>query len=193
MTRSNSAPGRWFQRALAGLFVVACVASWTLSAGAEDADDKAKRAQIISRTTMSPFCPGRTLESCPSPYATEWREDIREMVAKGMSTEEIRAQLETRTKTDLSGSPSTMLDGVLPALVTLVAILLLIFLLRKLVRSRRDEIQKMPGEAQAEDAKAEESPAADSKVAADSATDKALDERLRAELDNMENDSLDDR
>ena len=102
---------------------------------AADDSDEAKRAQDITRTVMSPFCPGRTLEACPSPYATEWREDIREWVAEGVSTEEIKKRLKARTPDkDLTGTPSTVMDSVLPALVSVVAVVLLVLLLRGLLR-----------------------------------------------------------
>jgi cytochrome c-type biogenesis protein CcmH/NrfF len=93
------------------------------------------RALEITRTTMSPFCPGRTLDDCPSPYAGEWRGDIRKWVAEGLSTEEIRKRLRGRAaERDLSGAPSTALDSVLPIAVTLGSLLLLGMLLRLLIR-----------------------------------------------------------
>jgi len=108
------------------------------------------------------------------------------MVDQGMSTEEIRAALEQRSDHDLTGEPSTMLDGVLPALVTLAALLLLIFLLRAMVRSRREEIRQMPeSKKDVEELEPKQTSAKTS--------DEQLDARLREELDNLEDDSLDDR
>jgi len=101
---------------------------------AETPDEQAKRAQDLNRTVMSPFCPGRTLEGCPSPSAKQWRDDIREWVAQGLSSDEIRRRLYQRTEQDLTGSPSTALDSVLPFIVTLAALVLLVLLLRKLVK-----------------------------------------------------------
>jgi cytochrome c-type biogenesis protein CcmH/NrfF len=93
------------------------------------------RALELTRTTMSPFCPGRTLDDCPSPYAGEWRSDIRKWVAEGVSTEDIRKRLRARSADrDLSGTPSTALDAVLPIAVTLGSLLLLGILLRLLLR-----------------------------------------------------------
>jgi cytochrome c-type biogenesis protein CcmH/NrfF len=98
-----------------------------------------RRAQDIIRTTMSPFCPGRTLDSCPSPKAGDWRDDVRRWVAEGVSTTEIRDRLAERApEVDLTGAPSTALDAVLPVVVTIVALALLFLLLRALLgRSRR--------------------------------------------------------
>jgi cytochrome c-type biogenesis protein CcmH/NrfF len=97
-----------------------------------------RRAQDIIRTTMSPFCPGRTLDSCPSPKAGDWRDDVRRWVADGVSTTEIRDRLAERVpEVDLTGAPSTALDAVLPVVVTIVALALLFLLLRALLGRRR--------------------------------------------------------
>jgi cytochrome c-type biogenesis protein CcmH/NrfF len=97
-----------------------------------------RRVQDIIRTTMSPFCPGRTLDSCPSPKAADWRDDVRGWVAEGVSTEEIRQRLTQRfPEFDLTGAPSTALDAVLPIVLTIVAVALLFLLLRALLGRRR--------------------------------------------------------
>jgi cytochrome c-type biogenesis protein CcmH/NrfF len=44
-------------------------------------------------TLQSPFCPGLTLESCPSWYADSLRTVIRERMARGEPAERIRAEL----------------------------------------------------------------------------------------------------
>jgi cytochrome c-type biogenesis protein CcmH/NrfF len=104
------------------------------AASSENAEEQARRAAEIYKTTMSPFCPGRTVDACPSPNATAWREDIRRWVAEGVSTEEIRRRLKERSDQDLSGAPSTSLDAVLPIGATVVSLILLGLLLRLLVR-----------------------------------------------------------
>src|SRR5690606_7766162 len=67
------------------LVVGSQVLSWphalAQSAVSETPDEQSRRAAEIYKTTMSPFCPGRTIDACPSPYATEWRDDIRQWVA----------------------------------------------------------------------------------------------------------------
>jgi cytochrome c-type biogenesis protein CcmH/NrfF len=110
---------------------------WSPALAAETPEEQANRTQDLSRTTMSPFCPGRTLDACPSEYATQWRKDIRQWVSEGVSTEEIRARLKQRTDHDLTGAPSTSLDGVMPFLVTALSLCLLVALLRILVRPEK--------------------------------------------------------
>lgn len=105
------------------------------AASTESTEEQVRRAAEISKTTMSPFCPGRTVDACPSPNATAWREDIRRWVAEGLSTEEIRHRLKERADQDLSGAPSTALDAVLPVLATVLSLVLLGLLLRLLVKT----------------------------------------------------------
>lgn len=134
---------RWLARGVvlasllgsAGVALTSAVA--VAVAAVETEEEQQRRAQEIIRTTMSPFCPGRTIDSCPSPYAADWRDDVRSWVAEGLTTEEIRKRLASRTPGgDLSGAPSTVLDAVLPILVTIVAVSALALLLRKLLAKR---------------------------------------------------------
>lgn len=140
----------------------------------ENASEQARRAAEIYKTTMSPFCPGRTVDACPSPYAGEWREDIRRWVAEGVPTDEIRRRLKARTDQDLTGAPSTAMDGVLPFAVTALALILLALLLRVLIKPKpsKDATPAKPG-ANKTDATAAEA-------------DVDLDARLKNELDALD-------
>lgn len=55
-----------------------------------------REATSIFDDTWSPFCPGRTLSSCTSGKAAEWREDVRKWLAEGLSREEVMARLQAR-------------------------------------------------------------------------------------------------
>jgi cytochrome c-type biogenesis protein CcmH/NrfF len=115
------------------LFTTVIPSSWA----SETEEEIERRAQEIIRTTMSPFCPGRTLDSCPSPSAADWRDDVRKWVLEGVPTQEIRERLTRRVpELDLTGAPSTALDAVLPILVSVMAVLLLALLLRRLLVRR---------------------------------------------------------
>src|SRR6478735_389066 len=89
-----------------------------------------KAAAAIARQTLSPFCPGRTLADCPSEYATEWRQEIRQMLAAGRSPAEIQQELERRAGANLSGSPARDSSYWVPAAFTVlgVGVLAAIFL-----------------------------------------------------------------
>jgi cytochrome c-type biogenesis protein CcmH/NrfF len=130
------------------------------------------QAAAIARQTMSPFCPGRTLADCPSEYATEWRQDIRQMLADGRSAEQIQDELERRAGANLSGIPAHGTSYWVPAAFALlgVGVLASIF-----VRLRKNSSSS----------RAERPPAADAGTAPKSAPidDARLEAELRAEGD----------
>jgi cytochrome c-type biogenesis protein CcmH/NrfF len=57
-------------------------------------------------TLQSPFCPGLTLESCPSWYADSLRTEIRQRMARGESAARIRAELARDFGQQILGEPS---------------------------------------------------------------------------------------
>jgi len=101
------------------------------SAGLTEAEIN-RRADVIASSIMSPFCPGRTVESCP--HAEEWRADIRTWVAQGVDAEEIKRRLHERVPAhDLFGVPANGVGWPLPVGIGLGAAGFLVFLLRYLV------------------------------------------------------------
>lgn len=111
------------------------------SRGAGDVSPEvAQKAASIARQTMSPFCPGRTLSDCPSPSATEWRRDIRQMVASGMSPAEIQAELEKRVGDNLSGSPNPETSWAVPLFLAAAAALTLFFIFVRLRPKKKQPI-----------------------------------------------------
>lgn len=116
---------------------------------AQAEQDAARRALSIERGTMSPFCPGMTLDSCPSPAAGEWRRDIRQWVGEGLDDGEIRQRLEQRAPGfDLSGRPSGDESWVLPVAAVALATLLLVVVT---LRLRRRAGEPAPVEPSASD------------------------------------------
>lgn len=77
--------------AAAVMLLVGCAAEPT-----QDTPSESRQVQTIVRNTASPFCPGKTLDSCPSPKASEWRQDINEWVEEGVPEAEIRDRLQDR-------------------------------------------------------------------------------------------------
>lgn len=177
---------------------VVCAVLWSVAllsspqrALAQDMSaEQLQRAQDITRTTMSPFCPGRTLDACPSEYATQWRKDIRQWVSEGVPAEEIKRRLDARTDHDLTGAPSTSLDAVLPWLVAVLALCLLVLLLRVLVRPERKQRR---GQQPDDTSAATGSPAAKGEpggaggpAAKTAPPERPLDERLDDELRSLD-------
>lgn len=111
--------------------LVACDA-----ARVEDARES-RHVQTIIRTTNSPFCPGKTLDSCPSPRAAEWRQDINQWVADGIPENEIRDRLQERVPAfDLSPAPVTS-GWVIPLIAVVLSTLWLIVVARTFQRPPR--------------------------------------------------------
>jgi cytochrome c-type biogenesis protein CcmH/NrfF len=107
------------------------------AAGMSEAE-RDRQAEAISRSVMSPFCPGRTVSSCPN--AGPWRDDIRKWVGEGVDAAEIKRRLAERVpEHDLAGIPKNRLGWVLPVGLTIGALGLLVFLLRYLVSPRSKE------------------------------------------------------
>lgn len=103
--------------------------------------EQIRRADALINSLMSPFCPGKTLASCTSPAAGDWREEIRAWIAEGLSDDQIRVKLQERVPGhDLLGSPETSLGWALPILLSIATGTALYLLLERLRRqkSRRD-------------------------------------------------------
>lgn len=93
-------------------------------------------ANELSHDLMSPYCPGRTIATCPSPQARKLEAHILERAMDGKTRPEIEAELAARFP-DIRGyvGRPEILYGT--ALVALLAILALIFVGRRWVgRSR---------------------------------------------------------
>ncbi len=102
---------------------------------AADADDvdRSRLAREIADDLMSPFCPGRTLYHCPSPNATQVKEEIRAWLAAGVAPEDIRSRLRARFGQALEARPGR--GGQIAAGVVLALVALAFFVgLRRILR-----------------------------------------------------------
>ena len=126
------------RRALLGFALVALVTPVTLLAAlALPAWSADSWGYQISHELMSPFCPGRTLASCPSDKADELRIWILMQEAAGASREDVEAQLVARYGVEILPAPSaddaTGIAGYAVPILGIVAGPLLVFwLLRRL-------------------------------------------------------------
>src|SRR5262245_32790615 len=115
--------------AAAALVTVAAAGSPALADEAVPAQlseqERDREAEAIARTVMSPFCPGRTVSSCPN--AGPWRDDIRKWVGEGVPAEEIRRRLHERVpEHNLMGVPPNRLGWLLPVGSALIAVAVLV-------------------------------------------------------------------
>lgn len=164
------------------------------AAGISEAE-RDRQAEAISRSVMSPFCPGRTVSSCPN--AGPWREDIRKWVGEGVDAAEIRRRLAARVpEHNLDGVPGNRLGWVLPVGLGVGALGLLVFMLRYLVSrpavasgSAPDKAAPAkPGGAEAKsNGPADEAGANETAPAGATKNGKDWDAQLDRELETLEN------
>lgn len=121
--------------ARAALAVLLCL---TFARGAiadRTSDENGRRAQTISESMVSPFCPATTLAYCSSQYAAEWRTEIRKWVDQGLSDQEICRRMEARAGHPLCGGrPRSFLGWGFPIVVSVAIIGVLALVLRRFLR-----------------------------------------------------------
>lgn len=154
--------------------------------GASSADARIDdAAQRVAASTMSPFCPGRTLADCPSPYAAEWREEIRGWLRQGLTVEQVRAKLAGRAGR-LDGAPDGSFGWLwlAAALGGSVALLALVRTLAGTTRRASTAVAAVAADKQPHPAAAE--PGTTSRTSPDSALTRSLDAKLDRELGELE-------
>jgi cytochrome c-type biogenesis protein CcmH/NrfF len=112
------------------------VAFGSVSASAEESPAESRQVQSIVRNTASPFCPGKTLDSCPSPKAGEWRRDIREWVGEGVPESEIRERLQARVPGFDLSIPPVKSGWVIPVIAVALSTWWLVAMVRRFRRGR---------------------------------------------------------
>ena len=117
---------------------------------------ESRQVQTIVRSTNSPFCPGKTLDSCPSPRASEWRQDINEWVSDGVPENEIRDRLQDRVPDfDLSVAPVKS-GWIIPTVAVFLSTLWLILVGRALTAPSPPRRTRPPAEHASLDARLDE-------------------------------------
>ena len=116
---------------------------------AEPADDPAVMAELegiaqeISESTMSPFCPGRTISACPSDQARKLRIQILEWLKQGYTPTAVRNQLLTIYGTDVMGTPKAegfgLMAWIMPSIFVVVCFLVVFLVLRSFKRQADEE------------------------------------------------------
>lgn len=97
-------------------------------------DEKAEALmQELSHDLMSPYCPGRTIATCPSPNARKLEQQILAQAREGKTREEIEQSLVSRFPDIIGyvGDPRLIWGTVVGGLVALV---LLVVVARRWVR-----------------------------------------------------------
>ena len=112
------------------------------------ADDRPFTPDLAAEM-MSPYCPGRTIASCPSPQAGELIQWMQVQEAAGASREEVVEMLVERFGEDIYGAPpaegATLFAYVLPVAGFIGGGGIVFVALQRLVGRRDDEDDDAPG------------------------------------------------
>lgn len=127
------------------------------TASASDSDSTATStstaswAYDLAGELMSPFCPGRTLASCPSPQAAELIQWIATQEAAGVTREEVIAILVERHGEEILGAPPargiTLWAYVFPVLGFVAFGGVAVLVLRRIVAPRANAPVAAPAQA----------------------------------------------
>lgn len=102
-----------------------------------------RKTQTISETIMSPYCPGRTLSSCPSDKARNLRNEISAFFERGYTEDAVLRQLTAKYGSTIRGEPESqgywILAWVTPFLVIILFILAIHLLIRKYLLKSKGE------------------------------------------------------
>lgn len=94
-----------------------------------------ERAEKISSEIMSPYCPGRTLASCPSDNARELRAEIAKWFDQGYSETAVHNQLQMLYGVEVFGVPEKRGVGLLgwyaPAIFVIAGLALVYLFLKR--------------------------------------------------------------
>jgi cytochrome c-type biogenesis protein CcmH/NrfF len=105
----------------AGALVVAAVVWGLLAARGPDPNAVPTPQQVFDRT-MSPFCPGVTLENCTSNQAFELRATIAERIYEGETNRQINTFLLAHYPSTVIGSPRNPFAWLVPAAAVLAGL-----------------------------------------------------------------------
>jgi cytochrome c-type biogenesis protein CcmH/NrfF len=123
-------------------------------AGADDDADLDRRARQLCMELMSPFCPGQSLYVCRSSQAAVVREEIRERLAAGESSEAIVESLVARYGESIRGAPRNRGFGRLAWLTPILGLALGGWIVVLVLRSHRRARGPAPGAADGVDSEA---------------------------------------
>jgi cytochrome c-type biogenesis protein CcmH/NrfF len=146
---------------------LAAASTWALPAHAAAPDDG--WSYDLSRELMSPFCPGRTLASCPSPQAAELIQWMKLQEAAGASRAEVEEQLYARYGDVMRGAPKPEGWGlaayVIPPLAALAGVGLVVLVLRRLAGRGGERGRSAAAPAEAAASKGASAPVDDDEIA----------------------------
>lgn len=104
-------------------------------------EQAARVSQSLAQTLMSPFCPGRTLEACPSPEAKKLRKEILVSALLGKGKDQIQEELISIYGYEILGTPEVggfgLLGWAMPLLFLVIGLGMIVRLVVRIKNTRR--------------------------------------------------------
>lgn len=108
----------------ARLALLFCLAAPALAQVSEAEADR--RVAALAEELKSPFCPGKTLMTCTSNQAYTLRKEMHEMVLRGLSNDEVIAELKLRYGDEVENPPQPWYTFFVPLMPYLLGVLVVI-------------------------------------------------------------------
>lgn len=148
-------------------------------ANAESGPLAERRVHEISGSVLSPFCPGRSLNDCPSSQAGELKNEIRSMVEAGRSDAQIYEALFARYGESIRATPEARGWGLLAWLSPFVFLGAGFLILMFWLRGRRQDQQLLHAAVKQPHERDPLRAPAPPQTALDEDLSRAIDEELR--------------
>ena len=114
--------------AVTGLCLAGAATALLLSASRLN-PDAVPSSQAVAGRVMSPFCPGLTLEECPSSEGAQLRQKIDRRIASGATNRQIDSWLVREYGESVLAKPPGALSWAVPAALVLLGLVSLLFIL----------------------------------------------------------------
>jgi cytochrome c-type biogenesis protein CcmH/NrfF len=94
-------------------------------------EDAARFATELAADLKSPYCPGKTLQTCTSSQAYDLRGEIRDLFCAGHSRDEVVGMMQTRFGEDIANPPQPWYTFLIPYVPFIAGILLILWAVRR--------------------------------------------------------------
>ncbi len=120
--------------------IIAFILCFAAAAQSQELSTKIEsQTHEISGDVMSPFCPGRSLNDCPSSSATDLRNQISQMLTEGKTREEVLGELYKKYGDEIRAMPKKQGFGLVGWLSPLAFVLLGLSILTFWIKKHRPE------------------------------------------------------
>ncbi len=94
-------------------------------------EEAARLATELAADLKSPYCPGKTLQTCTSSQAYDLRGEIRDLYCAGRSRDEVVALMQARFGEDIANPPQPWYTALIPFIPFILGILLILWAVKR--------------------------------------------------------------